>query len=281
MPNCSRTQLHSIFWYLEMAPASTSSVVSSARGSLRPTSVGPSRACSEPAARDRCARASNSNAHFRTLFRQEIRNYPANSTRALSPGEESRVCPGLRRQALFTSAALQHSPPAGSVTAGITTSLFKHKCSTLAGRNLSERFGTSPSQKLQWFGQSDPSDVYSQSAPTLYIASGRQSSEGSTSRRLSTRVHYSWDKDPPEERLPFYPPSSNWGPSAFPFFLLLSIVFFDSLVIWEAPEFAFITLLFSGSLVWPLWGLLELESQNGHFQPRDPGLPPDWHNLYR
>jgi hypothetical protein len=275
MPDeCSRTHLHSIFWYLEMAPASTSSVVSAARGSLRPTSVGPSRARSEPAARDRCARASNNNAHLRTFSRQEIRNQPAKS-RALSPGEESSVSPGLQRQALFRSAAIQHSPPAGLVTAGITTSLLKHKSSTLAGRNLSERFGSpSPSQK-QW--QSAPLGVYSQSVPSL----GRQSSEGSTSRRLSTRVHYSWDKDPPEERLPFYPPSSNWGPSASPFVLLFTIVFFDALILWAVPESAFLTLLFSGSLVWPLWGMLELDSQNGHFQPRDPGLPPDWHNLYR
>jgi hypothetical protein len=259
-----------------MAPAS--SVVSSARGSLRPTPVGPSRACSEPASRGRCARASNSNAHIRTFSRQEIRNHPANS-RALSPGEESSVSPGPWRQALFTGAALQHSPPAEIlVTAGISTSLLKYKSSTLAGCNLPKRFGSpSPSQK-QW--RSDPSDAYSQSAPSLYT-DGRQSPERFIGRRLLTRVHYSWDKDPPEERIPFYPPSSNWGPSAFPSFLLLTIVIFNSLLIWGAPDFAFSMLLYSGFLIWPTSGLLELDSQNGHFQPRDPGLPPDWHNLYR
>jgi hypothetical protein len=60
----------------------------------------------------------------------------------------------------------------------------------------------------------------------------------------------------------------------------LSIVFFNYLVIWEEPE-SFSTILFiNGFLIWSLWGLLELDSKNGQFQPRDPGLAPDWHNLY-
>lgn len=83
-------------------------------------------------------------------------------------------------------------------------------------------------------------------------------------------------------RSPTRPPSTDWGPSPWLLLFVFNVVTsFDGLshdleVFHKEPWRLFVDAV----NLWVVYYQLGVDAKNGHFQPRDSGLSPDWHNLY-
>lgn len=109
---------------------------------------------------------------------------------------------------------------------------------------------------------------------------GIRGSSGGSNSVCSDTPEDKQPSSPPLELPPEAPAPSDWGPfvPAHLFFVVFQILLvyalrFDTFL-------AFPLAFYTPILLWGIAEQLQKDAKKGQFLPRQPGLPPDWHNLY-